>query len=215
MSAHYKDDLLETEYQSLLFGYAAGILDEAQTLIVAAHVAMSPRVRSLMALYENLGGSLIAHECEPVSLCESALDSVLAKIEAAHESAAKPAYQNLESALENIPEILASYLQEQECTLEWQNMFPGFEAMEIAMNCKRSQAHIIKADPDAITPQHTHGALEITLVLNGAYEDESGHYKRGDMVLSSENHHHTPKACSQMGCTSLMVSSRPYILTGK
>lgn len=207
-SPYYADELLETEYQSLLFGYAAGILDEAQTLIVAAHVALSPGVRHTLSVYEQLGGCLIEQECAPVAMCDTALDSVLARLDSRPPRQRPPEGTIFGEELD-LPDILAGYLRGQQRALRWQNPFPGFRMMELAMECRQSKASIIQAEPAYKTPEHTHHGLEITLVLDGGYEDEKGHYNRGDIILRNDQFRRGPMACAKHGCTGLLVYSRP------
>jgi putative transcriptional regulator len=59
--------------------------------------------------------------------------------------------------------------------------------------------------PGGSVPRHTHQGFEITLLLQGSFEDEMGHYHRGDFIWLDGNHTHQPITTD--GCVCLTVSS--------
>lgn len=67
---------------------------------------------------------------------------------------------------------------------------------------KMSLLHIAK---DGSVPCHTHKGFEITLLLQGSFEDEMGSYSQGDFIWLDGEHSHTPS--SPEGCVCLTVSS--------
>ncbi|WP_299006493.1 ChrR family anti-sigma-E factor [uncultured Shewanella sp.] len=54
-------------------------------------------------------------------------------------------------------------------------------------------------------PRHTHKGFEITLLLQGSFEDEMGTYQAGDFIWLNDEHTHQP--VSKSGCVCLTVSS--------
>ncbi len=207
-------DALKTNYDALLLSYAAGNLDEAQSLIVAAHLAYSKEARLLVKHCETIGGALINESCNPVSMNGDALESVLSRldndpIEAPQENT--PANATLPF---DIPISLAQTLCKNPKTMKWHTLFPGMQTHDINLDCKHSIARFMKAAPGTKSPHHSHGGTEITLVLDGAFKDETGEYKVGDLIVTDEDMDHTPLACEIMGCTCLVVSSAPIKLKG-
>ena len=63
-------------------------------------------------------------------------------------------------------------------------------------------------------PDHGHGGAELTLVLEGAYSDETGAYRRGDMQDVDETIEHTPVADTETGCICLIASEQPARFKG-
>jgi putative transcriptional regulator len=53
-------------------------------------------------------------------------------------------------------------------------------------------------------PSHTHRGFEITLLLQGSFDDEFGHYSAGDFIWLNTTHTHTP--VTHDGCVCLTVS---------
>jgi putative transcriptional regulator len=56
---------------------------------------------------------------------------------------------------------------------------------------------------------HSHKGKEITLVLEGAFSDETGSYKRGDIVIHDQRSSHAPQADQRLGCTVLSIMDGP------
>lgn len=212
-------------YHALMLGYASGILDEAQNLIVSAHIALSPAARKIVRHYECLGASFLEKDCTPASLCEAALENVLRQLdEAEHDDIQKPKASaednNTSCHTPDFPysaclsELLDYALGHcTSCTPRWKKIYPGFQCLNLSLDCRASHARFMKVAPAGKSPRHTHRGMEITLVLEGSFKDESGHYARGDLVIADENHSHSPQACSKEGCVCLVVSSAPIRLS--
>ncbi len=64
---------------------------------------------------------------------------------------------------------------------------------------------LLHIDKGGLVPQHTHKGFEITLLLQGSFEDEMGHYVAGDFIWLDGKHTHEP--VTKEGCTCLTVSS--------
>ncbi|MEM7650740.1 MAG: ChrR family anti-sigma-E factor [Pseudomonadota bacterium] len=209
-------ETLENGYQTLLLGYAAGNLDEAQNLIVATHLTFSERARQFVEDCEAMGGALIETQCEPVAMQAEALNNVLDKLDAFTEHSGNTLEENLITPVDfDIPTPLKSSLRgDKHRKAQWNMLFPGMKAFDINLDCKESVARFMKADPGLKSPHHSHNGMEITLVLDGAFSDETGAYKRGDMIVTDDTCHHTPIACETRGCTCLVVTSAPVKLHG-
>ena len=63
-------------------------------------------------------------------------------------------------------------------------------------------------------PQHDHGGNEWTLVLDGGFTDEAGHFARGDMAERQQGEAHQPVADPGTDCICLVVADAPVALTG-
>ena len=63
--------------------------------------------------------------------------------------------------------------------------------------------HLLRIDPGGVVPEHTHKGFELTLLLEGEFEDELGTYVKGDFICLDSTHKHSPK--TQKGCLCLTV----------
>lgn len=213
---------LQDSYHTLMLGYASGTLDQAQTLITALHIALSKKAQRLLRDYECLGASFLEKECEPVSLCKSALDNVLAKIEdkatpadpATNEDRERRTMCDSMCVEEIIKYAIGECQKLDTSSMRWKRAYPGFQVLELDLKCKNSSAKFMKVDPAKKTPKHSHKGLEITLILEGSYSDETGNYSKGDLIVTDDYCEHAPKSCPDKGCICMIVSSSPIRLSG-
>lgn len=73
---------------------------------------------------------------------------------------------------------------------------------------------LLKIAPGRRMPEHSHGGVELTLVLDGAYTDECGTYKVGDVQEADDVTQHRPVADRASGCICLVASDKPPRFTG-
>jgi putative transcriptional regulator len=63
-------------------------------------------------------------------------------------------------------------------------------------------------------PKHTHRGTELTLVLEGAFSDEVGHYRQGDFIMRDAEQSHTPTASRDGDCVCIGVLDAPVQFQG-
>lgn len=205
---------LKNGYDSLLLSYAAGTLDAAQNLAVESHLTFCHDARNFVQECECIGGTLLENECGKMEMGKDSLNNVLAQLnDPSNEKPTKCAEFQCETIPFNLPDPLQNRLSQQE-SAGWKSLMPGFKAYEINLECKQSTARFLKAAPGIKSPHHSHGGMEITLVLDGAFSDETGEYKTGDLIVTDDTVTHAPIACKMHGCTCLVVSSAAIKLTG-
>jgi putative transcriptional regulator len=203
-------------YDSLMLGYAAGTLDQAQSMLVAAHVALSAAGRNFLSTCNALGGVLLDQHCEPVAMRGNSLQNVLQRLDAAPMSSSVAPASRV-AVPEDVP-LPACTMQAYGCEVTpqktWKTIYPGLDVCDLALPCRESLARLMRARPAFKTPSHTHKGLEMMLILKGALEDEDGLYRRGDLIISDESDTHATKACPEQGCVCLVVTTGPIRLTG-
>ena len=85
---------------------------------------------------------------------------------------------------------------------------------EIDTGSSEYQTLLIKVRAGRAVPRHTHGGDELTVVLEGAFSDHGGHYRRGDLLVADGTVDHQPLADDDADCLCLAVSQGPLRLTG-
>ena len=63
-------------------------------------------------------------------------------------------------------------------------------------------------------PDHGHKGMELTLVLQGAFQDDDDYFARGDVETADEHLHHTPVAAQGEPCICLAVTDAPLTFKG-
>jgi putative transcriptional regulator len=200
-----------------LADYAAGAAGEAESLILATHLALCPACRAHVGALEAVGGALV-EAIEPQPLSEAAIDRMLDAIvldeplpraETAPRGAAAA-----RRAGGGVPEPLRSYLPADLADLPWQAVMRGLDEIELPTG-GNERTRLLRIKAGATMPRHTHGGVEHTLVLSGGFTDQGRHYGRGDMAVADGAVDHTPVADEGEDCICLTVTSAPLKLTGK
>jgi putative transcriptional regulator len=205
---------IEENYHALMLAYAAGVLNQAQSLAVAVHMAMSPQARQIVRQCEAIGAALMECECEPQAMRGNALDNVLAKIDAAPKQPPRPRAHVMLPPEIRIPLSLLDRVACRPCQPQWKRVFTGLHICDLPLECRESRVQFIKGQPSAKMPAHTHRTMEITLVLDGAYEDEMGLHRRGDLVVLDADDDHQTQACRKNGVVAMVVSDAPVKFSG-
>ena len=212
---YYKGKTTEAG-EALLLDYAAGALNEALSLVVSTHLSMSSSSRAFVKQCETIGGHLLVSECEPISVSSTCFETVMAKLEQEcrdHYSPCKSLNTNSFQGID-IPSPLSEVLnpiQHDRCL--WHKMLKGMEFLDV-LRCDQSLARLFRMAPATAVPSHSHTGLEVTLILDGAFSDETGEYFMGDLIVEDETTTHTPVSCPRQGCVCLAVTTSPVRLTG-
>lgn len=205
-------------YESLLMGYAFGVLDRAQSLIVASHLLLSPKARALTSACEHMAGALLERDCPPTDMRPGALERVLSALDSGPcaDGTCKPCAEGLclPEELGTLPGPVIETLSGAPEPFAWKPLGSGFCSYDLALKECASKARFMKLDPGTKTPQHGHGGIEITLVLGGAVMEEGDVYRRGDLLVADETLTHTQQSCPKAGCVCMVVTSAPVKLTG-
>lgn len=198
-----------SDYEALLFDYAVGALDEALSLMVAAHMTLSPCARRRVAGFEALGGALIESGCEPVPMSSACMARVMAQLDAdttASEAACRLAVEGRPGGLP-LPDPLCAYVRER--NLRWKRCLPGIRAADIAAGCGKFRVRLVHIAPQSRVPVHSHSGIEVTVVLRGSYRDgQEAVYRCGDMDVHTGAGAHGP-LFTEEGCLCLLLTEGP------
>ncbi len=201
--------------EALLYDYAMGTLDESQSLIMATYLTLSPQARQYMKLCENIGGAILEEIADPVALAPAAFDRVMQRLQNTQlqtNPLDKADAQAIEWQGLSVPQPLKPYLHSHD--VRFKTVFHGLDVAQIPTRCKKSQAQLMRLAPRTAVLDHTHEGLEINLVLKGAFHDEYGVYKSGDLIITDGQIQHCPVSDEIEGCVCLVVTTAPLRLTG-
>lgn len=190
----------------LFLAYAAGRLAEPAELAVATHLAMSPDGRGRVLMLETIGGVLLDDEL-PAELAPDAMERMLDRLDRdppPAPAAPPPA---------DTPAPLALYLPQGLRNVQWKKRGPIQEAM-LDMADSSHTVRLLKLTPGRRLPTHTHEGYELTVVLEGAFHDETGQYRKGDIAIADRSIEHSPVVDGTSDCICLAVNDAPLRLTG-
>ncbi len=67
--------------------------------------------------------------------------------------------------------------------MKWRHYGTASEA-DLVIAATGYRARLIRLKAGRGVPRHTHGGSELTVVLEGSFSDETGHYARGDLAIA-------------------------------
>lgn len=197
-----------------LMAYAAGTLDETTSVLVATHMALCPDCRQTVRDQEAIGGTLI-DVLEPAPLKDGALDTVLSLLDAPDtEAAPKPTLAEHPETTRVVPHPLRDYIGGDLDGLSWKSRSRGIQEATVTIGDGTIRAALLRIRPGERIPAHTHDGVETTLVLKGAFSDETGRYARGDVAVATDELDHTPIADTDEECICFAVIDGSLKLTG-
>jgi putative transcriptional regulator len=113
-----------------------------------------------------------------------------------------------------IPNSLRQFITKSYEELTWMRLSPSFKIATLYNEEGGAQIALTRVKAGAHMPTHTHTGDEITLVLEGAFSDESGVYRKGDFISRDASHKHKPIVTKDAECICLTVLDAPIEFTG-
>lgn len=187
--------------EQTLFAYAAGNLPEAFNLIVAAHVSLCDDCRATVESYDALGGALLT-EGAAVALSEDSLARTLAGLD--DEMPAPP--EVLRQGV--LPRPVQDYVGGDLDAVVWRPVGMGVK-QAVLPTSKEATARLLRIPAGVEIPDHSHDGVEMVLVLQGAFHDETDTFARGDVEVADGSVSHTPVAAAGEDCICLAVTEAP------
>jgi putative transcriptional regulator len=181
---------------AMLAAYAAGTLDHAFAVAVASHVSMCAQCRVALAAHQTVGGAIL-EDTDAVAVSTSLKDSIFAQLDAPF--APEPVYDR--NGIYPGPVIKAM----QGRTPKWKTLGMGVR-QDILSADAHGSVRLLYIPPGQAVPDHSHNGVEMTLVLQGSFSDETGHFGVGDIEIADETLEHTPVADLGDACICLAAT---------
>ncbi len=187
--------------EATLAAYAAGTLWKAAGPVVQGHLDLCPRCRAVFDVAEAVGGAFL-DDLPPTALSPDALRRVAERLggEAAGDSARAPAapWVPTEGAA-------AAAAVPRDARLRW--LAPGVRhAVLLRGGPADGTLRLLRVRPGTALPRHAHRGTELTLVLEGAFSDETGRHGPGDLVELEGEESHRPVAEGATDCVCLVAT---------
>ena len=184
----------------LIFDFASGALGASKSIFASTYLFLNTKASSLNSTFEGLlGDSLLENKDTPVSKLKYT-DCITDKIKTQNQDFNE--FGPLSKIIGPLDKI------------KWKQIFKGFNEFTTKIY-RDDELKLIKMDPGASVPLHSHGGKEYILVLEGSFCDEYGKYSRGDIQINDQKIKHTPIASQKDGCICLTITEKDVIFYGK
>ncbi|CAH6891626.1 putative transcriptional activator ChrR [Vibrio chagasii] len=204
--------------EAILKDFVDGTLADSVSLIVSSHVELcehcQEQVRQLtaeaainvfdeqQAASNDVTNSFLDDD---IDFDFDAIEQITADLSLAVEVEPKVEQVTVSDTTFTIPRALNSIARK-----DWMNLGKISRA-RLDFEDDAHHTSLLHIDKDGQVPCHTHKGFEITLLLEGSFEDEMGVYNKGDFIWLDGNHTHQPE--TKEGCVCLTVSSDALYFT--
>lgn len=183
--------------EDLLTAYAAGALPEAFALVVATHLSMCDECRATAESLDGIGGTLI-EGLDGAAMDAGALEAVLGRLD---DAPATPI--RVERGV--LPAPVRAYIGGDLDAVKWKSVGMGVK-QAVLKTSDSASARLLYIPAGAAMPEHSHRGMELTLVLQGAFEDDSDRFGPGDVEIADDEVDHTPVADVGADCICLAAT---------
>lgn len=191
--------------ENLIAAYAAGTLGQAFSVVVAAHVSLCPECRARLEAHEHVGGAVL-EDLAQETVSADLKSSVLAMIDQpAKPEPARPIRSGI------FPSAVMGALKGRQP--KWRSVGGGIRQCILEQGPEGS-LRLLHIPPGRAVPDHGHGGLELTLVLQGSFSDAAGAFSVGDVEVAAEDVQHIPIAGEGLPCICLAASDAPLRFCG-
>lgn len=157
--------------------------------IAAEWLASKPLAGAEHKRNGSFGGSAAARKTEAM-LDRITSQPQVVTADSSRPAAAVPTELHMHERSVKLPRILAKAAEK---GVVWRKLAGGINTAKLNLD-RGSQCDFMYMKPGSQAPSHTHHGVEVTLVLDGTFEDELGEYKPGDFVLRHGAQTHTPRS---------------------
>lgn len=200
---------------SLLLEYSAGVLSEAEELLIAAHLSLCADCRARVVALDAVGGALL--EASPSTSHDRDAASLAAVLFRLSEPA--PVQQPVPAiapALADLP--LPAPLRDVVARAgirSWSTVVPLMvQQITLPIVWAGAPVRLTRVRGGFRVPNHTHRGRELNLVLAGGFHDHRGGYGPGDVTDSDERVTHALSIDRGEDCIILAVNEAPLVPVG-
>lgn len=189
---------------AIMMAYSAGSLPEAFELVIATHISLCDECRSRMHEFDAIGGSVM-EQSDVAELDEGSFESTMARITNGDWSVDEPAIRAPKGLF---PEPLRDYVGGDVDSVNWRKIGGGVQ-QAILKTSGDATVRLLKIPGGVAVPDHGHNGTELTLVLQGAFRDETDRFGPGDVEVANEDMEHQPVAEDGLDCICLAATDAP------
>jgi len=196
---------------STLADFTFGTTTSIADLVIQAHLSTCSECRKLVEDIESVGGELMMHGGHVRPKINRALQNEGLRICEEYENGEEIKDNNplrssridgLEKGSE-LSDLFSTYLDCSFEALPWKTAGKNIRVCKLRSE-EDNSLWMIRGEPGAKLPEHSHGGQELTLILKGSYACSSQIYSKGDLHESDEEGSHQPIIVGNEECVSLV-----------
>jgi len=195
-----------------LLGYSAGALPAALAVVAAAHLERCAECRAHLLDADQIGGVLMQQQRVDAPT-EDARVAILARLDAEPEVEQAVPIEVVEARdPDRLPRALHPWFGPSMRALRWRRVAPGVQRIR-ASGIDGGDLMLLRIAPGSKLPLHSHGGSELTMILDGAYDDLLGHFGPGDVADLDGETLHQPVTSPGVPCICVAATDAPLVFS--
>ncbi len=197
--------------------HASGRLPAPLRLLIDTRAALDPATFDAARDGDVVAGALL-EAAEPSPLSPDAMSDALARIDALEPEAAAPAAvaRAAGGALQELLGLPEPARSAALAAIErggWKFAGLGIKRLDLVAE-GAMKAQLLRIEPGAGAPLHSHAGDDYTQVLRGAFNDGTAVFRRGDLCVADPETTHVTSAERGDVCIALAVTDAPLEFKG-
>lgn len=204
---HHLDD-------ATLVSYSAGALPAALAVVASAHLERCATCRGQLLDADRIGGVLVQQQ-RAEAPADDARAAMLALLDDAPvaEPFGLPTEIIEERDPDRLPRALHPWFGQSMRALRWRRVAPGVQRI-LATDIHGGDLMLLRIAPGSKLPLHSHAGNELTMILDGAYDDMLGHFGPGDVADLDGDTMHQPVTSPGVPCICVAATDGPLKFSG-
>lgn len=196
-----------------LLSYSAGALPAALAVVASAHLERCASCREHLLDADRIGGVLVQRQRVDAP-ADDARTAMLALLDAepADAPSMPPAELIEERDPDRLPSALHPWFGPSMRALRWRRVAPGVQRIR-ASGIAGGDLMLLRIAPGSKLPLHSHGGSELTMILDGAYDDLLGHFGPGDVADLDGETLHQPVTSPGVPCICVAATDAPLVFS--
>ncbi|TLP56018.1 transcriptional regulator [Parasedimentitalea maritima] len=184
---------------TMIAAYVSGNLPHPFAMVVAAHISLCAECSASLGAHQAVGGALLERS-DNVAVSSGMKTDLMAMLDTPIRS--EPIFDAKGIFPSPVMEALKGKPP------RWKTLGMGVK-QSILTEVGGGSVRLIYIPAGQAVPDHSHSGLELTLVLQGSFSDETGRFGVGDVEIGDENLEHTPIADAGDACICLAATDAP------
>lgn len=204
---HHLDD-------ATVLSYSAGALPNALAVVASAHLERCPACRERLLDADQIGGVLMQQQRVDAP-ADDARAAMLALLDSQPEieHTALPIEVVEAHDPDRLPSALHPWFGNSLRALRWRRVAPGVQRI-LASDIRGGDLMLLRIAPGSKLPLHSHSGNELTMILDGAYDDMLGHFAPGDVADLDGETLHQPVTSPGVPCICVAATDAPLKFSG-
>ncbi|MEO6801386.1 MAG: ChrR family anti-sigma-E factor [Rhodanobacter sp.] len=204
---HHLDD-------ATLISYSAGALPSALAVVASAHLERCTMCRDRLLDADQIGGMLMQQQRvdTPSEFARAAMLSLLHD-EPTTAQVVLPVEVVEPRDPDCLPSALHPWFGNSMRALRWRRVAPGVQRI-LASDITGGDLMLLRIAPGSKLPLHSHRGNELTMILDGAYDDMLGHFGPGDVADLDGETLHQPVTSPGVPCICVAATDAPLKFSG-